>query len=303
LYYLFYSHSGGDTDSYYATSSDGTNFVYQGYAIKRNSNRYAWDGGYIEIHTLFKYNDTHWIIYYGGQPTAGVWSIGCAFSTDLINWTKYPRNPIVIADPTSADPNVIKTSQGKYLMYYASYDSRDTWQILLANSSDGLFWWRRGVVLTYDPSSSWYSYYVAPTGVFEMDNKIYLMVVGKSAETQKVQNGLFMSDLKGRSFNVSDTNPYPCLPVVPESWESQIIAHSDFEIINGVIYIYYEGFDGANWQLGKAKIDNLVVSETSSPIITITICFAVLLIVILVKKKKFWVEKNEKIRVSFLIQN
>jgi sucrose-6-phosphate hydrolase SacC (GH32 family) len=251
-YYLYYSHSGGDTDGYYATSNDGLHFTYQGYSLRRDSSPGAWDGGYIEIHTVFKYDATRWIMYYCGNPTQGYWHIGCAFSTNLITWTKYSGNPILGDSPTAADPCVVKTSAGKYLMYYASYDSRSTWQIALATSNDGLSWSRYGVVLTYKPGT-WYDYYVAPTGVMELNGKILLMVIGKASGGTN-QNGLFESpNLDGTSFQESSTSPSPCIPTVPGTWESQIVAHSDFEIVNGVTYIYYDAYDGVNWQLGRAQ--------------------------------------------------
>jgi hypothetical protein len=298
-YYLYYSHSGGPTDSYYATSTDGLNFSFQGYAIKRDSNASAWDSGYVEIHSVFKYDATHWILYYCGAPVNGWWGIGCAFSTDLKKWTKYAGNPIlreeIPVEPTSllcgsepihgADPNVIRISNGTFLMYYANYDSRNAWQISLATSLNGLSWTNIGTVLTYNSKISWCSYYVAPTGVFEIDNKIYLMVVGKSAETQKVQNGLFeCNDWTGTSFHETFTEPSPCIPIVEHTWESNMIEHSDFETVNGVTYIYYVGSDGVNWQLGRANIqmNSSVPEMLALPSIVI---FAISFVAIVMRKR------------------
>jgi hypothetical protein len=253
VYYLFYSHAGGATDSYLATSSDGLHFTLQGYALKRDPNGGAWDGGFIEVHTVFKYDATRWIMYYCGNPSAGYWHIGCAFSTDLITWSKYSGNPILGDSPTAADPCVIRTSAGAYLMYYANYDARSTWQIALAISNDGLSWSKYGTVLTYQ-GGTWYDYYVAPTGVMEVDGKILLMVIGKKSSGTN-QNGLFESpNLDGTSFQEASTVPQPCIPTVSGTWESQIIAHSDFEVVNGVTYIYYIGYDGTYWQLGRATM-------------------------------------------------
>jgi hypothetical protein len=272
IYFLYYSHSGGPTDAYYAASTDGVNFIYQGYALNRSST--GWDRNYIEVHTVFKYNSTHWILYYCGNVATQPWGIGCAFSTDLQSWTKYSGNPIYWChlgdNGQAADPCVIRTSAGKYLMYYANYDARSTWQIALATSNDGLSWLKYGVVLTYQPGT-WYDYYVAPTGVLEVDGKILLMVIGKATGGTN-QNGLFESqNLDGTSFQEASTEPQPCIPTVSGTWESQIIAHSDFEVVNGIIYVYYEGYDGVNWQLGRAtmQIDSTIPETLILPSVII----------------------------------
>lgn len=257
-YFLFYSHSGGVTDAYYATSTDGVSFTHQGYALKRSVTPTHWDGGYIEVHTVFKYNSTHWIMYYCGNPKAGYWKIGCAFSTNLVNWTKYSGNPILSAsgnEDTVADPCVIKLSNGTYYMYYACYDASNVWQISKATSSNGLSWakYSGNPVLT-KKAGTWYSYYVACTEVREVNNKIQLLAIGNDG-AGRCQDGLFESDLNGVSFSEALTSPTnPCVPSVAGTWEGRYTVHADFETISGSTYIYYIGWNGTAWRLGRATM-------------------------------------------------
>jgi len=257
-YFLFYSHSGGVTDAYYATSTDGVSFTFQGYALKRSVTPTDWDGGYIEVHTVFKYNSTHWIMYYCGNPIAGYWKIGCAFSTNLVNWTKYSRNPILYPngdEDTVADPCVIKLSNGTYYMYYACYDASNVWQISKATSSNGLSWTKySGKPVLTKKAGTWYSYYVACTGVREVNNKIQLLAIGKDG-AGRCQDGLFESDLNGVSFSEVLTNPAnPCIPRVAGTWEGNYTTHADFESVSGSTYIYYIGWNGTAWRLGRATM-------------------------------------------------
>jgi hypothetical protein len=255
-YFLFYSHSGGVTDAYYATSTDGINFTYQGYAIKRSVSE--WDSGYIEVHSVFRYNSTHWIMYYCGNPIAGYWSIGCAFSPNLKDWTKYSVNPILFAsvkEVTVADPCVVKLSNGAYYMYYACYDASGIWQISKATSSNGLGWVKySGNPVVTKKAGTWYSYYVACTEVREVNNKIQLLVIGNDGAGH-CQLGLFESDLNGPKFSEALTSPSnPCLPNVAGTWEGMYTNHADFENISGSTYIYYNGWNGTAWQLGRATM-------------------------------------------------
>jgi predicted GH43/DUF377 family glycosyl hydrolase len=288
-FYMLYSHSGGPTDTYYATSKDGLNFTYHGYALRRGPG-HSWDSNYIEIHTILKYNDTHWVAYYCGTSTSsGVWNIGCAFSTDLVSWVKYSGNPILkpsTEEQHVADPVVMKTSAGKYLMYYGCYNGSSTdggptpvsltaftvtWQISLATSFDGLTWSKSNVVLTGNPQIEWCKYYVAPSDATEIDGKILLLVVGDNTEDVH-QGGLFMSsDLGGYNFREVITEPYPCLPIVPNTWESQIIVPYAFDTYAGTTYIYYNGYDGYRWQVGRAQFGDSLVPTSNIDLVAISV--------------------------------
>jgi hypothetical protein len=79
------------------------------------------------------------------------------------------------------------------------------------------------------------------------------MVIGKRSDGI-CQNGIFVSsNLNGNSFSSLNTQPYPCIPFVSGTWESNIVAHSDTEEVNGATYVWYEAYDGSRWQLGRAS--------------------------------------------------
>jgi hypothetical protein len=276
-YFLFYSHAGGVTDGYYATSTDGTNFVYKGVALSRGTPNTVWDSGYIEIHTVMRYNSTHWIMYYCGCPVSGYWSIGCAFSTNLINWVKYYGNPIYTAKwgdyNQAADPKVVRLFTNTYYMYYGSYINYDVygarWHIVKAISSDGLNFTRIGEVLS-PTVGTWYNYSIAPSSaILETGlGQIELMVIGSnngSGIRHYHQIGMFTSNLNGVNFSPATTNPpNPCIPVVAGTWEQNMTIHSTFCPINRQMNLYYEGNNGTRFALGKASF---TLGSHNSPVL------------------------------------
>jgi hypothetical protein len=174
-------------------------------------------------------------------------------------------------------------------MYYATYgnSSRSLWEISLATSEDGLSWVPRGVVLRYIDSISWCSGYVAPTGVVELEGKIILLVIGKDISTDYCQNGLFASsDLEGVDFEPVNTEPLPCLPIVPGTWESSGIIHSDFEIVNGVAYIFYEGYDGFAYRVGRATMNESLIMSPQLMAIIVGIVAISSILALFIKRKK-----------------
>jgi hypothetical protein len=86
----------------------------------------------------------------------------------------------------------------------------------------------------------------------------------------------------------------PCLQVVPNTWESQIIVPYVFLTYNGTTYIYYNGYDGSRWQVGLAQfggslIPNFNVNLETVVIIIVTSILAISLIVVvlnILKKNK-----------------
>ena len=94
-------------------------------------------------------------MWYFGSPGAGMWSIGYATSADGQVWTKQGRvlSSSIPADSASAAyPEVIKVGSEYWMWYSGSDGSR--YQILLATSSDGLVWTKRGVVVGVGPPGS-----------------------------------------------------------------------------------------------------------------------------------------------------
>ena len=105
-----------------------------------------WDDAMIDRLSVVRRMSTYYL-YYVGRNAAGVYQIGLATSTDLINWTKEPTNPMLTVGAPGAwddfslgEMSVIYLPRtGEWKMWYRGH-SGDKIQIGLATSSDGISW-------------------------------------------------------------------------------------------------------------------------------------------------------------------
>ncbi len=106
----------------------------------------SWDEVMLDRIFLVRKMDTYYL-YYTGLNAAGFYQIGLATSTDLINWTKEPTNPILTVgipgawdDFSLGEMSVIYSPRtGEWKMWYRGH-GEDRIQIGLATSSDGISW-------------------------------------------------------------------------------------------------------------------------------------------------------------------
>ena len=118
-WYLFYERN--DLGIWLATSTDlitWTNIQYEP-VIKMGPEEY--DAGAVAVNQVVKYKGNYYIYYHGSSnpdwanPNArALWTSNVAISTDLINWVKYPGNPLVEGDTSS--PNLVFDGE-KYRLY------------------------------------------------------------------------------------------------------------------------------------------------------------------------------------------
>lgn len=101
-WYLFYERN--DEAIWLAESKDHKNWknVQDEPVIKTGPEKY--DAGAVAANQVVKYKGRFYIYYHASaDPMASstVWTSDVAMSTDLIHWTKYPKNPIVEGDHSS----------------------------------------------------------------------------------------------------------------------------------------------------------------------------------------------------------
>jgi predicted GH43/DUF377 family glycosyl hydrolase len=91
-----------------------------------------------------------WKMWYLGTDDQGdaLKQVGYATSTDGLQWTRYPHNPIIGVNPrlhweakAIAVPRVIRDDR-LYKVWYCSYPQNNTYAIGQAESFDGLRWFR-----------------------------------------------------------------------------------------------------------------------------------------------------------------
>lgn len=128
-------------------------------------------------------------------------SIGFATSTDGINWTKYPMNPLLVAGPGSFDitgvgePAVVKAGN-VYHMTYTGYDNTGTGRIGYAFSPDGISWqkYSGNPILQHGSPGSWDDSNLASGALFYRNGRFHLWYNGRNAFTGWWQIGYATSE-------------------------------------------------------------------------------------------------------------
>jgi predicted GH43/DUF377 family glycosyl hydrolase len=124
-----------------ATSTDGRSWARHpnNPVFKTSSDSDAWDGWYIYSPSVVKYGGIYYL-YYTGRDSYGVENIGYATSSDGINWTRHPDNPIKYAASEEPWGNygiahqdvLVREDEGLFLVYYRGADANDAFNIGMA---------------------------------------------------------------------------------------------------------------------------------------------------------------------------
>jgi hypothetical protein len=131
----------------------------------------------------FMYEDGMYHAWYGGwkgnydHAVKNFVKLGYAYSTDGINWTKYPGNPIYNQHWTE-DMVVVKNGNTYYLFAESEYTGDgDGATIDLYTSADKVHWTRHGVVLP-PGDEAWEANSVGTPTVWKDDNAWYMLYEG-----------------------------------------------------------------------------------------------------------------------------
>ena len=213
----------------YATSGDGRNWTKWGVVL---SPSLPAEGGLIAYPEVRKIGNEYRMWYTGFDGNR--YRIFYAASGDGLSWTKYgmvldagpPGTP---DDMGVALPRVV--FDGTYHMWYTTA-SRTPSLILLATSSDGLNWTKRGVALSPGPSGSFDSAGVQTGAVLRVGGSYGMIYTGLSdTSTSRLffafsGNGTGWERL-GMALNVSPSS-------------ENLVAHASFVFrANGSLAVYY----------------------------------------------------------------
>lgn len=132
----------GGYEFHLATSEDGFNFKKQGPVFKPSES--GWDSLSVVTPRILSEEGIYILTYAGDRdekdyPTG----FGLAFSQDLRNWIKYPRNPVMsVGGPGEWDSRAVWFPEmfhahEKYYMWYEGYDG-DTSRVGLAISQEAI---------------------------------------------------------------------------------------------------------------------------------------------------------------------
>ncbi len=177
-----------------ATSPDGLNWSKHPGNPVLTPGPDAWDANQVRVPMVWKEGMTDYRMIYTGNGSGGM-QIGYATSTDGINWTKHPSNP-VFNDPTWAfgeteNWGVMKVGS-EYLMWYSDFGMR---QSGIAVSTDLLSWTPHQAAPIFAssgiPSDDRYSQYCPFS--FRYDGYYYVLMPSYSAEPNYSRNYMYRS--------------------------------------------------------------------------------------------------------------
>jgi hypothetical protein len=167
----------------------------------------SWDK-HVHVHTLLQERDRYVLLYCGADPKMPTWDKGgLATSKDLVNWTKYPGNPVLVSEgPKRYDslvlrPRALFRHGDYYYLFYEAAGSRPRFSqteggvplagnqlafdtIGLARSRDLIAWerhpWNPAIPARADFDSRWTAW---PHAVLRSE-AVYVFYTGTSAASR-----------------------------------------------------------------------------------------------------------------------
>lgn len=242
-----------------------------------------WDGGSVSIfpNCVIQRMDGTYMMYYSGTKKDApdfYWNrsggIGVAFSKDLINWTKYEKNPILVSDgniPWESEgifePSIIFSGNefgdvDSYKMWYGGNDKNGQMSIGYAESHDGFTWKKyqtNPVLKKSDDPNDFDGYTIEVHSVIKRNNG-YLIVyeaTDKKFPSHFRIGSAFSKD--GKNWVKNKNNPI--LEEGPVgSWDSFGAYHPSLVFDNDRVIMYYVGLNNKfDHQIGKAEVNPIYI--------------------------------------------
>jgi predicted GH43/DUF377 family glycosyl hydrolase len=274
-YHMWYSgiDSGGEGRTGYATSPDGVSWTkYPGNPVLDLGPPGSWDDFRAYVPSVV-FNGTKYFMMYSGND-GSTYRIGYASSTDKINWTKSPANPVLDLGPGGSwdDTNVgtpyILYDGTTYKMWYSGFDGTNN-RVGYATLSN-MFNFEKysgNPVIDIGSPGSWNDMYTYAPSVLH-DGTTYHMWYG-GHDGSNVRIG-YANSTDGVSWVIYSGNPVLDLGL-SGSWDDQHV-HYPYVFYDGAIYhMWYSGKDGLNHRIGYANsTDGITWSKFSgNPVLDI----------------------------------
>ena len=239
----------------------------------------SWDDNMASYPTVIKDGSTYKMWYSGYD---GSIRIGYATSPDGITWTKYGANPVLNVgaggswdDAYVIDPCVIKDG-AYYKMWYTGSDG--TYQrIGYAYSTTGTSWTKSGLNprLSAGPSGQYDDVHVAWPSVIK-DGSVYKMwYSGYDGSRWRI---FYATSPDGAVWSKYDGDPVPggATDIILNvgsagSWDDEHVLWPTVLKTGDVYFMWYVGYDGANYRIGLAYSANGIswTKSGSNPVLSL----------------------------------
>jgi predicted GH43/DUF377 family glycosyl hydrolase len=280
---LYYSHGPKGLTVYSTTSTDGLTFSKENsQAILAPGGEGAWDDAGVSIfpNCIVQKTDGSYMMYYTGSKKNGTdiyhsGQIGVAFSSDLKNWVKHDKNPILTPSSEGWDsqgvfePSVLFSGNSygapqSYQMWYGGSDKNLRFQIGYAESIDGINWTKplTSPVLSYSNQPNEFdNHSIEVHSVTQIHNGFVMLYEAVQGEfPRRFAVGLAYSR-DGKNWIKSKANPVLEAGGVG-SWDQMGAYHPSLFLSGDAYRIYYVGLDhDYKHQIGVAELNPSVIQE------------------------------------------
>jgi predicted GH43/DUF377 family glycosyl hydrolase len=200
----------------------------------------SWDETHVLDPASIQVGNRVFLYYTGVSPKADR-AICLAISDDGIRFQKYEKNPVVIGGA----PEVVRKGERFFLYYWEKKPSGTGYQIHCATSADGFDFKEvsPGPVLPVGPPGSWDSHTTETPRIFSEGGLYYMVYCGSDRHNDyPPAAGL------ATSRDLIHWTKYAGNPIFSRgmegAWDEGAIWFPTVEKINGVYYMWYEGYGG-----------------------------------------------------------
>jgi len=267
-YLMWYSTFGKTASIGFASSADGVRWTKANRPVLTPGANGSWDDFAVYAPSVVL-NGSRYLMYFTGENSSRVFSVGLALSSDGLHWNKYSKNPVLTAGPANYDslyvryPGVVY-EDGTYKMWYTGHARLDPSNTLstinYATSIDGIHWIKYpGNPIIPANNPSFVGIVTARTSAVGRLDSVYLMATdfANGGISYAISNDGIRWNASG--FLLSDSPS-------GSAWDAQTFSPSI--IINGSrILLWYTGDNGTNSgveSIGLAICPMVLVSTTAT---------------------------------------